>query len=258
MMAQTLGKSHPGTSSLAGPAGLAGLDRVHAYYCDPRDTDGKNTRTIYEIWEAGEAFDDSVTPSTYCPDYRTHVVLKMLSLTAKGARIFSIGCGNAFVEADLVREGRYVQAIDCNPEAVDLAARKDVEAFVSDFHSLPDGYLAAFDVIYADGLLGHLYREGTGLSAFYDTLARLAPKPGAFLVFSNDAPLVRGLRVEPHKRVEDFWMLSREELREGVAADGYLPVEDYHFPYVRPVSGLRNRTLCIACVPEGGVRRAAG
>lgn len=247
----------PASRPQAAPALADALDRVHAYYCAPRPTGEGAARTIYEIWEAGGAFDDSVTPSTYCPDYRAHVGLKIVSLTAPGSRIFSIGCGNAFVEADLVRADRGVQAIDCNPEAVALAIGKGVEAFVSDFYSLPDGYLAAFDAIYADGLLGHLYREADGLDPFYDTLARLAPRPGAVLVWSNDAPLDPGKRVEPHRRVEDFWMLSRTELREGLAARGGLVAEDYHYPYVRPVSGLRNRSLCIGSVPAGGLSRAA-
>ncbi|MHC5655235.1 class I SAM-dependent methyltransferase [Stappia sp. ICDLI1TA098] len=227
------------------------LDRVHAYYCTRLDAPAARRRTIYEIWEAGEAHDDSVTPSTYCPDYRAHIGLKIVSLTQPGARIFSIGCGNAFVEADLVGGGRHVQAIDCNPEAVALATRKGLEAFVSDFFTLPDGHLSGFDAIYADGLLGHLYRSDTGLADFFGTLRRLAPKPGAWLIFSNDAPLETGHDVEPHRRVADFWMLSRARLVAELETAGYTAAEDYHYPYLRPVSGLRNRTICIGCVPTG-------
>src|SRR5579872_5197149 len=147
-------------------------DEVRDYYCTPRATSvGGPLLSRYEIWENGEALNDSVTPSTYCAAYRAHMTLKILSLATSQRNIFSIGCGNAFVEADLVARGFCVQAIDYNAEAVELAAGKGVEAFTSDYWALPAGFLAKFDLIYADGLLGHLYRPDTGLDRFFEALA---------------------------------------------------------------------------------------
>src|SRR5262245_11466294 len=105
-----------------GAAFTSMTNEIHEFYCRPNSTClGGPLRSRYEIWEKGEAFNDSVTPSTYCADYRAHMVLKIASLSKQQANIFSIGCGNAFVEADLVAEGFHVQAIDCNAEAVELA-----------------------------------------------------------------------------------------------------------------------------------------
>lgn len=222
------------------------LDRVHDYYCSPRSTPGGQQRSIYQIWEAGAAFNDSVTPSTYCQEYRSHMVLKIMSLTALHDRIFSIGCGNAFVEAELLKEGRSVQCIDCNAEAVHLAASKGIEAFTADFFALPPAHLAGFSVVYADGLLGHLYQSDGELDAFFETLLSLRPLPGTWIVISNDAPLSPGAVVEPHARVSDFWLLSKACLDETFERFGFEIVESYYFPYVRPISGLRNRTICIA------------
>lgn len=224
---------------------------IHEFYTTPRATtesDGP-TRSVYEIWERGEAFNDSVTPSSYCPEYRTHMVLKILSLCKEHDKVFSIGCGNAFVEAGLQARGLRVQAIDCNAEAVELAAAKGVEAFTADYSKLPAGHLAAFSAVYADGLLGHFYRPESGLDRFFEQLIALKPRPGSWLVFSNDAPLQQEGGVAPHPRLADFWMLSRAYLAETVARFGFKLSESYHFPYERPLSGLRNRTICIAQIP---------
>lgn len=226
-------------------APLQDLGRVYDYYCRPRRV-GERTMSVYDIWEEGGALDDSITPSTYCQEYRSHVVMKMLSLTQEGDRIFSIGCGNAFVEADLARLGRPVQAIDCNEDAVRLASAKGVDAFTADFYALPPGCLESFAVIYADGLLGHLYRSDAGLKPFFTKLASLRPRPGTWVVFSNDGPRDRTAMVAPHERVEDFWFLSRSYLAGVLEAHGFANRESYSFPYVRPLSGMRERTICVA------------
>jgi hypothetical protein len=218
-------------------------DVLRDFYCRPV---GDTALNRYEIWERGGAVGDSVTPSIYCPEYRTHMVLKIVSLPKPHERMFSIGCGNAFVEADLQARGLPVQAIDCNDEAVVLAASKGVDAFTADYHSLPPGHLASFGVVYADGLLGHLYRPDTGLTGFFETLLALKPPPGSWLVLSNDAPAQPGAGVAPHGKVQDFWLFSPEYLRDAAQRFGYTVIESYSFPYERPLSGLRNRTICVA------------
>ncbi|MCY1079434.1 class I SAM-dependent methyltransferase [Archangium lansingense] len=238
------------TSTQESPRGVSIMEGFHDFYCRPKSTaaDGP-ARTIYQIWEKGEAFNDSVTPSTYCPEYRTHMELKILSLSKQRDQVFSIGCGNAFVEAGLLAKGLNVHAIDCNDEAVELAVSKGVNAIKADFAALPPGHLSTFSTVYADGLLGHLYRPGTELEGFFDTLMALNPRPGSWLVLSNDAPSKSGARVVPHERLRDFWLLSKEYLSEVLERRGFTVWESYHFPYYRPVSGLRNRTICVARLP---------
>ncbi len=224
-------------------------DALHEFYCRPV---GGTTLNRYEIWERGGAVGDSVTPSIYCPEYRTHMGLKILSLPKPHERMFSIGCGNAFVEADLQARGLRVQAIDCNQEAVVLAASKGVDAFAADYYALPPGYLADIGLVYADGLVGHLYQPDTGLTAFFEALVALKPPPGSWLVLSNDAPAEPGCGVAPHGKVHGFWLFSPEYLRDAALRFGYTVTEAYSFPYERPLSGLRNRTICIARVASPG------
>jgi hypothetical protein len=225
------------------------IDQMYDFYCRPSVT-SEGLRSRYELWEKGEALDDSVTPSTYCPEYRMHMVLKIDSLSKQQGHVFSLGCGNAFVEADLVARGLQVEAIDCHVEAVKLASAKGVKAFIKDYYELASGNLAKFNTIYADGFLGHMYEPARGLDRFFETLLSLKPAPGTLLVFSNDAPLQSSSSVAPNKQVNGFWLLSREYITESLERFGFDMWENYHFPYERPLSGLRNRTICIARVRD--------
>jgi len=224
------------------------LDLVREYYTAQRGI-GDTTETIYSIWEKGGRFNDSITPSTYIPEYRSHIVLKLLSLTGPGAGIFSLGCGNGAVEGELANLDRKVRAIDVNEEAVELTRQKGVDAFAADYFSLSPGDLVGANAIYADGLLGHLFDPDEGIVPALTKLASLTPESGTFVLFSNDAPMDGEVPYAPHERVAGFWFVSRTYLDEKLLSVGFLPVESYYFPYLRPVSGLRNRTVCIARVP---------
>lgn len=216
---------------------------------DYYETTRSDGDTIYAIWERGEAFNDSVTPSTYVPEYRTHVLLKFLSLTSEGSRIFSFGCGNAAVEATLVEYGRHVSAIDVCPEAVELARSKGVDAATADYFDITPEDVADCDVIYADGFLGHLFDSVEEIGPTLQKLKELGLKSGTLLLFSNDAPPDGGEWFTAHERVDDFWYLSKDYLQTRLASAGFELLEAYYFPYIRPISGLRNRTICIARVP---------
>ncbi|NEO39599.1 MAG: hypothetical protein F6J90_26005 [Moorea sp. SIOASIH] len=69
------------------------------YYSKPRQ-EGQN---IYDIWEEGKAYQDSITPSIYTPQYRKFIttIIKSLVDYDYSKPILSVGSGNAFVERDL-------------------------------------------------------------------------------------------------------------------------------------------------------------
>ncbi len=223
------------------------LHFVHDYYCAPRNV-GENSMNIYQIWENGGAFQDSVTPSTYSQEYRDHITDKIAALTSEQAQIFSIGCGNGFVEGALAARARLVRAIDCNDEAVQLTRKKGVDAFKADFFSLPANTLSDCAVIYADGLLGHLFDAQNELQQFFAHLQAQQLRSGTYLVFTNDAPKDPTARFTPHDKLADFWFLSKEYLQDCLSKAGFIPVESYYFRYSRPLSGPRNRNICIARV----------
>ncbi|GAA3753255.1 class I SAM-dependent methyltransferase [Salinactinospora qingdaonensis] len=224
------------------------LDRVHDFYTSRRSM-GQVEASIYDIWEKGGAFNDSITPSTYVPEYRSHMVLKLLSLSPAGADIFSLGCGNGFVEGDLAGLDRRVRAIDCNEEAIELTRKKGVDAFTADYYALLPADLAGADVIYADGFFGHLFNVEEEIEPALNKLRSLELKSGAHLVISNDAPRDQQAPFAPHERVEDFWFLAKDYVAQRLTSWGFVPMESYYFPYLRPISGMRNRTVCVARVP---------
>lgn len=224
------------------------LDQVHDYYCVPR-AGATADRTIYEIWEDGGAFNDSVTPSTYNPEYRTYMARKIVKIAPAGARVFSVGCGNGFVEGDLVSAGLTVRAIDCNEDAVALTRQKGVDAFTADYYALTPEDLGDTDVVYADGFLGHLFDADEELRPVLGKLAELRPRSGATLVFSNDSPGDGRAAFASHPAVEGFWFISKDHLSKSLAAEGFEPLESYYFPYIRPLSGVRYRTIVTARVP---------
>jgi hypothetical protein len=177
------------------------------------------------------------------------VLLKFLSLTSEGSKIFSFGCGNAAVEGTLVEHGRKVSAVDVCPEAVELACKKGIDAMQADFFAIAPEELADFDAIYADGFLGHLFHSVEELSPTLQKFRELELKSGTIMLFSNDAPPDRRTPFAAHERVEDFWYLSKDYLQARLSAYGFDLLEAYYFPYVRPISGLRNRTIVVARVP---------
>jgi hypothetical protein len=103
-------------------------------------------------------------------------------------------------------------------------------------------------VIYADGFLGHVFDPQEEIRPALRKLVGLGLSPGTYLVFSNDAPYDTSLAFQLHDRVRDFWFISKDYLRDNLTALGLSIVNSYYFPYQRPISGMRDRTICVARV----------
>jgi len=224
------------------------LGAVRHYYSVLRDT-GKNLLSVYGIWERGGAYNDSVTPSTYCSQYRAHITETIKSLIPTGKVVFSVGCGNGFVEGDLVKDGFAVRAIDCNSEAVELSRKKGVDAREVDFFALEPNSLGDVDLVYADGFIGHLFRMDSGLARVFEKLQSLKLRSGTWVVLSNDAPRDPLALFAPHEKLADFWFISRSYLESQLQRAGFSNTKSHYFSYERPLSGLRDRTICLAQIP---------
>jgi SAM-dependent methyltransferase len=202
---------------------------------------------LFEVWEDGGSRGDSVTPSTYSPEYRTWMADRLAAeLDRNGGGLLSLGCGNAAVEAEVVGRGYRVFAIDAMADAVALARRKGVDAVCADiFQWEPD---QPYSVIYIDGVLGHLYDERFGLEPVLSRiLTWLKPQPGsesgvATLLASNDAPN-NGAEAQKAPGVDGFHWLSAEYMREQAIAVGFADATTGGFRYRRPISGERVRAI---------------
>lgn len=101
-------------------------------------------------------------------------------------------------------------------------------------------------MIYADGVLGHLFDEKDMLKEFENRISSRTIKTGTILLISNDSPSDTSLLFQRHDSLSTFWFLSPKYIEGRLQQCGFDVIEKYHFPYMRPVSGLRNRTICVA------------
>jgi SAM-dependent methyltransferase len=216
--------------------------------------------SLFEIWESGGARGDSVTPSTYSAEYREWMTDKIIQTLdeADGMELLSLGCGNAAVEAKMVRKGYRVLGVDVLQEAVDLAQAKGVPTVRADITTWTP--TALWPVIYMDGVLGHLYNVEDGLRP---TLSRVRSWLGkavaeddrrvqATLIASNDTSR-DGRPAQPAPGLNGFHWLSGEYLQEQALAVGFDDVSVEPFVYDRPQSGPRTRAVLMA-----HVRKQAG
>lgn len=219
------------------------IDELRKFYL----CDGNRGLSLFDIWEGGAANGDSVTPSTYSSPYRRWMISFLCEQLAAAAvpTLLSVGCGNASVEAGVSRAGYDVLCVDVLDEAVEIARRKGLEACVADVRSwAPEP--GRWGVVYADGLLGHLYDPQDGLRPVLKHLhGWLAPGPGV-LVVSNDAAR-DGREVQSAPGIPFFW-LSPGYLAESATEVGFNDVTTATYTYTRPLSGLRERTVLTARV----------
>jgi hypothetical protein len=210
------------------------------------NTDGQ--RSVFHVWENGGALGDSVTPSTYSVAYRQwmeDLLRKLLDATNRSG-LLSVGCGNAMIESAVHAAGYRVIGVDAMAEAVELARAKGVAAFCADVTTwIPPA--GPWTVVYADGLLGHMYDPEHGLQPPLRQFRSWLP-PGGTLVVSNDGPRTSA-DVEPHSSVPGFTWLSGRYLREQVEAAGFHEVDSTLFTYDRPVTGPRERVIVTGLVP---------
>ncbi len=200
-------------------------------------------KSLFRIWEEGKAFKDSITPSAHVEHYREHIIRQITGHSPTNKNILSLGCGNGFVEARLVKTGYTVNAIDTHPDAVQLSCEKGVNAKLLDFFDLSKADFEDVGCVYADGLIGHLYSEKNGLNPFISHMKDIACETPTYCVLSNDAPLERSLKVQKHEAVTDFWYISAEFLFDLLMDYGFTSISSQYYPYERPLSGERLRTI---------------
>jgi SAM-dependent methyltransferase len=206
-----------------------------------------NEQSVFDIWEQGGAKGDSVTPSTYSGAYRIWMrdLLRKFLTESDDPALLSMGCGNAAVEAGLVKEGYRVLGVDALSEAVDLAMAKGVDAVCADILTWtpPPG---PWNVVYADGLFGHLYEPVKGVRHVMERFRSWLPAGDGVFVLSNDGPLGTTAEVEPHADVAGFTWLSRTYLHSQAEEAGFHDIWSTHFTYERPLSGRRERVIVTA------------
>jgi SAM-dependent methyltransferase len=226
---------------------MTNLDELRKFYrCD-------NDLSLFDVWEDGGANGDSITPSTYSASYRQWMIDFLCQQLGRSERptMLSIGCGNASVESEVARAGYEVFAIDVLDRAIEIARRKGLRAQIADVRTwTPEP--GKWGLVYADGLLGHLYEPMEGLVPILKHLhSWLEPGPGT-LVISNDTPR-EGRDAQLAPGVPVHW-LSAPYLLEQSRQAGFVDVSYTTYTYTRPLSGPRDRVIMTARIaPAPGV-----
>lgn len=142
--------------------------------------------SLFALWERGESGQMPAPLSVRQPRYRRLIIeLMKRHHPSLHATVLSIGAGNGFTEADLVSAGFDVVATDSSEVALEFCRQKGVKTVRYEFPNHPPTALNQFDVIYCDGLLGHLWQPERGYIHCWTRFAEFA-KFRSLLILSND------------------------------------------------------------------------
>ena len=222
---------------------MSGIEALRAFYLG--DASGAESR--FHIWDRGEAVGDSVTPSTYSKPYQLwmHELLRKFLDDGDEPALLSVGCGNAIIEAELAAAGYRVLGVDALPEAVALAKGRGVDAVCADVLTWMPPASTRWNVIYADGILGHIFDQAKGVQHVLARFRSWLPDGKGVLVMSNDEPRTDA-HVQAHSEVPGFSWLSGPFLHTQAEAAGFQDVWTTWFTYERPLTGPRERVVVTA------------
>jgi hypothetical protein len=98
--------------------------------------------------------------------------------------------------------------------------------------------------VYADGFLGHVYRDDETCEAMLRRMRRWLAR-GGLLVISNDA-VSEPESVRPAPNVPGFHWLSSARIERWLRVTGNEITAVEEFVYQRPLTGLRRRAIVTA------------
>lgn len=211
------------------------------YYVTPRS----GGKSVYELWEDGKSFGDSVTPSTSSSFYQAHVSNLLQSLAGQyyAPVLVSVGSGNAVVEARVKGVFQKVLALDVNQAACSIAIKKGLVAVHADVRNWQPP--TPVHIIYADGVMGHLVDEADGLRPVLVRMRSwLAPVSG-ILLFMNDISRSSDF-LEKHPTVKNFYWFSTQYLRSELERSGFSIKHLEVVSYTRPLTGRKDRAVALA------------
>lgn len=209
-------------------------------------------RCLFDYWEFGRAHRGMSTPSVASRVYRSLIVSFICHhVPCRTARLISLGCGNGFTETALQKEGIRVTATDVSPVAVSYARVKGLQARVLDVRNV-EASADMFDIVYCDGLMGHLWSRESKFGWFFRAVRNLL-RTGGLLVVSNDLAddddqvclAVTG-RSESGFFRGPRWYITRQLIDCG----RWSVIDDRVVEYDRPGRGIRRRQILAATVLE--------
>ena len=222
------------------------LEKVRQFY------EGKiknRTQSRFQIWERGEAVGPSMTPSTMHQDYRDKLVsiLDDLASHTSGSRILSIGCGNGFVERDLLKLGYQVLATDVCKEALELAEAKGLNTMYLNATEGISCIDEAFDLIFFDGVIGHLFDDSGSVDYIFQELHRVLSPQGVVLIGNGIPDNAENIW---HLDRADYFYTSQAFLESRLKDSGFEAIQSILVVYQIPEVGIRTRVWSYGFKPR--------
>jgi SAM-dependent methyltransferase len=122
---------------------------------------------------------------------------------------------------------------------VAIARAKGVNAFVCNFWDAARIHGGGSDMVYADGLVGHLLADHSLADVL--TECRRLVRPGGLILISNDS--AENSTLQKHLTVPGFSYVHIDYFAATALAIGVETEFAVRFPYMRPVSGRRWRSV---------------
>lgn len=207
------------------------------------------SKSLFEFWESGEFPLNISTPSVAIEAYRARLLRLFHKFSnCKKDFIISIGCGNGFIELELQNAGFAVVATDTNDKAVEIIQGKGLHGFRFDIVKDDTNKLVKADLIYADGLMGHIWHERFGYTQFFRKLYSML-KPGGRVIVSNDLcdenAEQGSLSVNADRRAQFYKSVPGYVATQIKETGLFVIVCEEIFVYERPGRGHRRREIVL-------------
>jgi len=202
-----------------------------------------NNNTVYADWEQG--INDALprTLSIRSKGYRR--IIRTIFNRCQGNKILSIGSGTGVFEKELQAVGYSILASDNHLSAVDLCIEKELNTILFDVMKMEYTHTFSPDIIYLDGVLGHLWTPDNLNPLVWQRLANI--NKSSLLLLSNDISddahinwKVTGMPNEHFFRPPKGWFCSDAE------HNGWHQVLSTIIPYRRRDAWRQREVLVLA------------
>ena len=141
--------------------------------------------SLHELWERGTSASFRPPISVLDAEYRSLIVATLQPFRMPKARLLSVAAGNGFAEQALQQDGWDVLATDCAAAAGKFCRRKGLRFRQFCLGVDAPSRIGSHDIVYCDGLIGHLWRTQTDTARVWRALRPLVIRNG-YLLTCND------------------------------------------------------------------------
>lgn len=146
---------------------------------------GDTGLTLFDDWLQGNYSRMPAPISVWNSQYRKLLIQLIIKYSVSSPKIISIGSGIGALESELSSHGFDVTASDVHSRAIEICLNKGLNTIYLDLLNDSINCSGSYDVVYLDGVLGHIAPDNDSLEKTWTKLVCLMSKNGICLI-SND------------------------------------------------------------------------